>query len=135
MSLSDVIKISYVVSTCRTWWSFLTLSAKFPHFYTFFSPNLDKKVSLSDVIKISYVVSTCRTWWSITRMLMYNHLSWGWVRITKYSYFAILQSNNNSIYYLVFGLWINTFLWFGFDNYPRTLFVQSMVLTIFLVIL
>ena len=33
MSLSDVIKISYVVSTCRTWWSFLTLSAKFPQFW------------------------------------------------------------------------------------------------------
>ena len=33
VSLSDVIKISYVVSTYRTWWSFLTLSAKFPQFW------------------------------------------------------------------------------------------------------
>ena len=43
VSLSDVIKISYVVSTCRTWWSFLTLSAKFPQFYTFFPPNFGEK--------------------------------------------------------------------------------------------
>ena len=43
VSLSDVIKISYVVSTCRTWWSFLTLSAKFTQFYTFFYPNFGEK--------------------------------------------------------------------------------------------
>ena len=57
VSLSDDIRISYVVSTYRTWWSFLILSAKFPQI-------LGKKVSLSDDIRISYVVSTYRTWWS-----------------------------------------------------------------------
>ena len=63
VSLSDVIKISYVVSTCRTWWSFFNTFGKIYPILHVFYPNFGEKSVPKWWYQNGYVVSTYRTWW------------------------------------------------------------------------